>query len=168
MIGFQNMYLFVDDIGARGWLIMGAISSFLEAKSDHKQYHYQHIRANEAGFSLIELLFVITILAVLIPIAVLTYSGVQTKVTTDLVTVDLKVIGAAARTYYMKNGTFPIGIQTLVDDGYLDELPKDKFVSGGVGYRFIPSSNPFKVWSIGPNKSDDGGAADDIKLEFAP
>jgi general secretion pathway protein G len=147
---------------------MGAISSFLEAKSDNKQQYYQNIQANEGGFSLIELLFVITILAILIPIATLTYSGIQTKITTDLVNVDLKVIGSAARTYEMKNGTFPISIQTLVDDGYLDELPKDKFVSGGVGYRFIPSSNPFKVWSVGPNKIDDGGAADDIVLVFAP
>jgi prepilin-type N-terminal cleavage/methylation domain-containing protein len=135
----------------------------------------QKMQANsEAGFSLIELMFVIIILGVLLSMATLTYSGIQTKITTDLVKVDLKVIGAAARTYYLNNQTFPPDIVTLVTASYLDELPKDKFIPGGnIGYKFVASSNPFKIWSVGPNGVDnsgvnDGGAADDVVLTFGP
>jgi prepilin-type N-terminal cleavage/methylation domain-containing protein len=124
---------------------------------------------SEAGFSLIELLFVIIILSVLVAMATLSYSGIQTKITTDLVLVDLKVIGAAARTYYMDHQTFPVSIKELADNGYLTELPLDKFAPGGNdGYRFTPSSNPFKVWSVGPNGTNIDGGVAEFTLKFYP
>jgi prepilin-type N-terminal cleavage/methylation domain-containing protein len=122
---------------------------------------------NEAGFSLIELMFVIMILAILIPMAMLTYSGIQVKMTTDLVNVDFDVIKAAARTFYMNNQTFPPDLVTLVTAGYLDGLPHDKFASSQ-DYKFTPTAKLFTIRSVGPNGKDDGGAADDVVLTFGP
>ncbi len=122
---------------------------------------------NEAGFSLIESIFIIVILSVLVSISVLVYSGLQSKLTADLVSVDLKTIRATARTYYMKNLTFPAALNTLVVDGYLDESPHDKFAPS-LDYCFTSAPNLFQIWSRGPNGIDDGGGADDILLTFGP
>ncbi len=128
-------------------------------------------RANnnsEAGFTVIEAVFVMVVLITLLSIATLTYSGLQTQATKDLVMIDLKVIRAAARTYHMKHQAFPAALVTLANDGYLDELSKDKFAQT-LDYLF-DASNPslFKIWSRGPNGIDDGGAADDLILAFGP
>lgn len=125
-------------------------------------------KKNEAGFTIVELVFVMVVLSVLVSIASLTYSGLQTQATKDLVELDLKVIRAAARTYYLKHGTFPAGLVILATDGYLDELPKDKF-EPNLDYSFDASDpNLFKIWSRGPNGIDDGGAGDDLILKFSP
>lgn len=125
-------------------------------------------KKNEAGFTIVELVFVMVVLSVLVSIATLTYSGLQTKATKDLAELDLKVIQAATRTYYLKHGTFPTDLVNLATDGYLDELPKDKF-EPNLHYSFDASDpNLFKIWSRGPNGIDDGGAADDLILTFSP
>jgi general secretion pathway protein G len=128
---------------------------------------------NEAGFTLIELVFVVLILSVLVSIATLTYSNFQNRATTDLVWVDLKVIRAAARTYYMNHQTFPSDIQNLVDNGYLDELPGDKFAPVNPYKSKLLAPDSFEIWSLGPNGVDDngindGGVHDDLALTFGP
>lgn len=122
----------------------------------------------EAGFTVIEVVFVMVVLAILVSIATMTYSGLQTQATKDLVMVDLKVIRAAARSYHMKHQAFPAALVTLATDGYLDELPKDKFAPT-LDYLF-DGSNPslFRIWSRGSNGIDNGGAADDLILAFGP
>jgi len=126
------------------------------------------VKKGEAGFTIVELVFVMVVLSVLASIATMTYSGLQTQATKDLVELDLKVIRAAARTFYLKHGTFPAAPVNLATDGYLDELPKDKFAPT-LDYSF-DASNPslFKIWSRGPNGVDNGGAADDLILTFGP
>jgi prepilin-type N-terminal cleavage/methylation domain len=124
---------------------------------------------NEAGFTLIELVFVILILSLLVSIASLTYSGFQTRATTDLAWVDLKVIRAAARTYYMDHQAFPDNINDLRI--YLDEIPNDKFAPED-SYGYSKSTAPpytCTIWSVGPDGHkdiDDGG--DDLALTFSP
>lgn len=122
----------------------------------------------EAGFTVIEVVFVMVVLAILVSIATMTYSGLQTQTTKNMVMVDLKVIRSAARTYHMKHQVFPAAPVNLANDGYLDELPKDKFAPD-FDYLF-DASNPslFKIWSRGPNGIDNGGAADDLILAFGP
>lgn len=123
---------------------------------------------NEAGFTIIEAVFVMVVLSILASIATMTYSGLQTQAARDLVMVDLKVIRSAARTYHLKNGSFPAAPANLVSGGYLDELPKDKFAPS-LDYLFDTSNpNLFKIWSRGPNGIDDGGVADDLILTFGP
>lgn len=122
------------------------------------------VNNDEAGFTVVELVFVMVVLAILVSIATLSYSGLQTQATKDLAEFDMKVIGSAARTYYMKNGAFPANLAAL--DPYLDELPKDKFAQA-LDYS-IDVSNPilFKIWSTGPDGSQGGG--DDLILTFSP
>lgn len=124
------------------------------------------VKINEAGFTVIEMVFVIVVLSILVSMATLSYSGLQTQATKDLVRIDLKVITSAARTYRMKNGIFPAAPVTLANDGYLDELPKDKFAPS-LDYSFdVSDPNLYKIWSRGPDGTDNGGAGDDLMLTF--
>lgn len=125
------------------------------------------LKNSEAGFTIVEVVFVMVVLATLVSIATMTYSGLQNQAIKDLVMVDLKVIRSAARTYHMKHQGFPDAPVNLATDGYLDELPKDKFAPD-FDYAYESNFNLFKIWSRGPNGIDDGGAADDLILTFGP
>ena len=126
------------------------------------------IEKGEAGFTVVELVFVMVVLAILLSAATMIYSGLLNQATKYLAGLDLKVIRAAARTYYLKNGAFPAALLDLETEGYLDELPKDKF-GPNFDYSFdVSDPNLFKIWSRGPNGIDNGGAGDDLILKFSP
>jgi prepilin-type N-terminal cleavage/methylation domain-containing protein len=80
----------------------------------------------ERGFTFLEMIFVVLILATLAAIAVLNYSGVQHDTTKELVGVDFKIIRAALRSYYLENKSFPGTLGDLVTTNYLSEQPFDK------------------------------------------
>jgi hypothetical protein len=62
----------------------------------------------------------------------------------------------AAQIYRREQGKFPEKAEDLLD-GILDDLPADPFAKAGetIHYRRLPEG--FAVWSIGPNRRDDGG-----------
>jgi type II secretory pathway pseudopilin PulG len=80
----------------------------------------------EEGFTFLEMVFVVLLLATLATIAVLNYSGVQHDTAKELVGVDFKVIRAALRSYYLENKSFPATLEDLVTSNYLSEQPFDK------------------------------------------
>jgi prepilin-type N-terminal cleavage/methylation domain-containing protein len=81
---------------------------------------------NEKGFTFLEMIFVVLLLATLAAIAVLNYSGVQNDTAKELVKVDFKVIRAALCSYYLENKSFPGTLGDLVTTHYLSEQPFDK------------------------------------------
>lgn len=122
------------------------------------------------GFTFLELIIVVLLLATLASVAMLNYSGLQETATQDLVKTDLQVLRAALRSYYLEKTTFPTSLNQLVADKIMDELPDDKFAGGsGVIYRYqLISANSARLWSVGPNKADNSGSADDIVLQVSP
>ena len=123
----------------------------------------------EAGFTFLELMYVVILITILVTMATLNFSSLQNDTTEELVRVDLKVLRAAARAYYLKNGTFPPDLKTLVSDGYLDELPHDKFVrGGGADYLFVSGATTYTIWSRGPDGQDDNRLDDDVWIQFSP
>jgi general secretion pathway protein G len=80
---------------------------------------------------------------------------------------DLQAIITQVRMYEMKNGGVPLsqsaGLQALVGTGKgFEELPKDPW---GQDYKYkidSASAKGFRVYSMGPDRKDDGGKGDDI------
>lgn len=123
----------------------------------------------EKGYTFIELMLVVMLLSILATIAVLNYSDLQQQTTTDLAWADLKVLRAAIRAYYMKYQNYPADLATLQSNGYIDEIPKDKFSPKNIYlYTAGTSTTQCKLWSRGPNGIDNSGGGDDLNLTFGP
>jgi hypothetical protein len=62
----------------------------------------------------------------------------------------------ALRLYQSDHAQFPAALSDLVPS-YLPDLPTDPFASRGQNFRYMPSKGEFKLWSVGPDRNDDGG-----------
>lgn len=79
---------------------------------------------NRKGFTLIELIVVLAVLAIIMAIAVPRFLGVQEKAKKDADAQTIKMIGKAAELYYVQHDESITGISSaddLVDD-YLDSI----------------------------------------------
>lgn len=124
----------------------------------------------EAGLTFLELIFTVLLLATLASIAMLNYGELQQDTVRELAGTDLKVIRAALRSYYLDHGTFPDNLARLVEVKLLDAVPDDKFLDGsGTKYHYqLMSASSAKLWSVGPNRVDNTGLADDEVLQVSP
>ena len=126
-----------------------------------------HRLAHGAGFTLIEIMLVVGIITVLMGSAIFMLTGNLEFAKEQRARGDLQAIITQVRMYEMKNGGVPLsqsaGLQALVGTGKgFEELPKDPW---GQDYKYkIDSSSAkgFKVYSMGPDRKDDGGKGDDI------
>ena len=80
---------------------------------------------------------------------------------------DIQAITTQVRMFEMKSGGVPLkeseGLKALVGKGKgFEELPKDPW---GSDYQYrmdAASSKGFRVYSMGPDRKDDGGKGDDV------
>lgn len=79
---------------------------------------------NRKGFTLIELIVVLAVLAIIMAIAVPRFLGVQEDAEEKADENTLQMIAKAAELYYAQNpdGTAITTADDLVDEGYLDEI----------------------------------------------
>ncbi|MGJ7044582.1 competence type IV pilus major pilin ComGC [Thermoanaerobacterium thermosulfurigenes] len=83
------------------------------------------LNKDEKGFTLIELIVVIAILGILAAIAVPRVTTSLSNAKASANKASLKIIQDAVERYYVENNnTYPTDLQTLVNSGYLDSLPK--------------------------------------------
>lgn len=102
-----------------------------------------------AGFTLVELLIVISIIAILTVIGLTTYAGVQKNARDARRKDDLRAIKVALELYYQTNKTYPVS-----DWVY---STTSSFLIPGLNYNYIA-----KV-PVDPLKNDDNSTADDNK-----
>ncbi|MDD5416259.1 MAG: type II secretion system protein [Candidatus Daviesbacteria bacterium] len=100
------------------------------------------------GFTLVELLIVISIIAILSTVGLVIYSGVQKSARAAKRTQDLKAIQTALEVYYSVNKTYPV-VTLGTDTGWRSECSSwggyaaDQVVPNPVGYpSFVPNYMP--------------------------
>lgn len=85
----------------------------------------------QVGFSIVELLIVITVIGILAAIVILSYSGIQNSARDSAVKTDLRNISEKLELYYLDNKTYPrgstyanlgIALQSAVGIGFSDSL----------------------------------------------
>ena len=87
----------------------------------------QKRKSREAGFTLLELLVVMTIIGILAVVAV-PYFGASIKAAREAVLKeDLHVLRAAIDSYTMDKQKAPQSLDDLIQDGYIREIPEDPF-----------------------------------------
>ncbi len=77
------------------------------------------------GFTLIEIIIVLTLIGILLGLAVPQYKYSLKKAREAVLKEDLFVFRKLIGQYYTDKGKYPASLQALVDDGYLTKIPVD-------------------------------------------
>jgi prepilin-type N-terminal cleavage/methylation domain-containing protein len=112
------------------------------------------------GFTIIELLIVMAVIAILVGIAVPSFRGIQVQAWKSKASGDTKVLKISLESYYMKNGTFPTDTpETAYQAALLSESPSmieanmyDPFGAAATSvYKYDISDNGkyYIVYSVG-------------------
>lgn len=97
------------------------------------------------GFTLIELLVVISIIATLLTIAVPRYFQTLERSRETVLRQDLSVLRAAIDQHRADRGVYPESLVTLVERGYIRQVPQDPFTRSTETWVLEPSDDPDAV-----------------------
>ncbi len=113
---------------------------------------------NQKGFTIVELLIVMAILAVLAAVAVPKYTAVLAKSKMDAHNANIDMIVHAGQLYYDSNNQAAISdLATLVTAGYLKENPKDPISDTATAYTFVATAAG--VYTVTPGLATMSGTA---------
>jgi len=104
------------------------------------------------GFTIIELLIVISVIAILVGIALPRFKGMQDEANIARVNGDLRTLQTAVESYYIHNtNTFPatLGALTTAVPQIVATLPTDPF-NNNADYTYSVASGIYKISSKGP------------------
>jgi general secretion pathway protein G len=82
-------------------------------------------RSGERGFTLLEMVMVMTIIVVLATVGVVSYQHVQLKAKEEVLKQDLKTMRKLIDEYQADREQLPQGLEDLVTAGYMREVPID-------------------------------------------
>jgi general secretion pathway protein G len=103
-------------------------------------------RRSDAGFTLIELMVVIALIAVLAGMGVVQYRNSVVRTKEAVLREDLFRMRDAIDQYYADKAKYPASLETLVSDGYLRAVPKDPITNSTETWQTVLSepdpSNP--------------------------
>lgn len=128
-------------------------------------------RSNE-GFTLIEAMIVVIIVAALASMVAPYLMGIPDRMKIKIVEADMQRLDTALKLFRLENDSYPsaLGVLLKVPDAvkgrkeaYLEKEPRDPW---GEWYQYkFPGARSivgYDLYSMGPNKNDDGGEGDDI------
>ncbi|HZU36822.1 MAG TPA: type IV pilin protein [Gemmataceae bacterium] len=100
-------------------------------------------RASRPGFSLVEVVVVITVMAVLISFAMPTFGVAIEQANADIAAANLRAIWTAERLYWLENRTYTTDLSALESAGLLDSA----IVTGSSQYAYAVSAADASTFS---------------------
>ena len=123
---------------------------------------------NQRGFTLIELMVVLSLIVVLTTIGMVQYRNSQIFAKEAVLREDLFRMRDAIDQYYADKNQYPATLDALVSEGYLRKLPDDPFTRNSTSWQTVPAepdpNNPTAEPGVYDVKSgSDGTALDGTK-----
>ena len=120
-------------------------------------------RARARGFTLVELMVVLAIIATLLTVAVPRYFGSLEKSKEAVLKEDLYQLRDAIGKYYGDRGRYPESLEALAAERYLRKVPVDPLTESAATWLLVPPADPEKsgvydVRSGASGRSRDGSA----------
>jgi len=122
------------------------------------------MRNKEHGFTLMELIIVIAVIAILLGIALPRIRGMVEEGNTAKAASELRALQAAVESYYVHNGKQYPATGATWQNALVNARPKligsplkDPFSSSGAQYQYAKSTNNlyYIIWSVGPDATAD-------------
>ena len=96
------------------------------------------------GFTLVELMVVLTVIALLLSVVVPDYVGRMKRAEEAVLQENLTVMRDALDKHYADAGRYPATIEELVAKRYLRSIPKDPFTQSSITWVAVPPADPKK------------------------
>ena len=126
---------------------------------------------SRSGFTLVELLIVMSLIALLAAMAVVQYRNSVRRSEEAVLKTDLFRMRDAIDQYYADKGKYPASLESLVSDGYLRAIPDDPLTKSRDTWQTVPAepdpNNPsadpgiYDVKSGAPGQALDGSSYSD-------
>jgi general secretion pathway protein G len=91
------------------------------------------------GFTLIELMIVMSLIVILASIGLAVYTNSITRAKESVLKEDLFRMRDAIDQYYSDKGKYPSSLQDLVSEKYLRSIPVDPFTNSADSWREVPA-----------------------------
>ena len=96
-------------------------------------------RRREGGFTLVELLIVISLISILAAMGLVQYRNSVTAAREATLKTNLFRMRDAIDQYYADKGKYPSALDSLVSDGYLRRVPEDPFTKSADSWTTVPA-----------------------------
>ena len=120
-------------------------------------------RRGARGFTLVELLVVISLISILAAMALVQYKNSVVKAQEGVLKTDLFRMRDAIDQYYADKGKYPSSLDALVSEGYLRKIPEDPITKSADTWQTVPAepdpNNPSAEPGIYDVKSGAAGTA---------
>jgi general secretion pathway protein G len=93
----------------------------------------------EGGFTMIELLIVLSLIVILATIGMAQYRTSVIHSREAVLKEDLFRLRDAIDQYYADKGQYPASLDALVSDGYMRKVPEDPFTKNNQSWQTVPS-----------------------------
>ena len=102
------------------------------------------------GFTLVELMVVLTVIALLLSVVVPDYVGRMKRAEEAVLQENLAVMRDALDKHYADAGRYPATLEELVSKRYLRAIPKDPFTESASTWVAVPPQDTRKgnVWDV--------------------
>ena len=125
-------------------------------KLNRKRFHFQSQRSRSGGFTLIELMIVVSILLILISISIPQYTSSVKRARESVLRQDLFTMRSVISQYTLDKQKMPQSGDDLVQAGYLKQLPTDPITSQANWNWHTADEGTI----MSPDEQDEGGIDD--------
>jgi general secretion pathway protein G len=121
----------------------------------------------EKGFTLIELIIVITLIGILVGLGLPQFKNATKRTRETALKENLHTLRTLINQYLVDKGQYPQSLQTLVDEKYLYRIPVDPMTKSADTWVEIPQELTLEEMMSGtmPGIMDVQSGSDDISLE---